>query len=258
MNNSIDRTNYFDENNYNYNSGSKTGIMLIHGFSSTTYELKKLATFLAKDNIFVRLENLPGHGTNIEDCNSVKYTDWIRFVETSFADMTSQCDHIYVLGISMGALLAMHLAVLFPVNGLITAAPILEFNKPFKIHILNRLLCRIFKYREKNHEISFGHKKFYGYNKWPLIGLNEVRKLSNYTYNNVVSNIKCPSLLIHSKVDYTSTFNNYKILKDKLRSKDVSHLIVDQSPHNLFDCDIEKEIIQKTIINFIKTNGKSN
>ena len=45
-----DRSDYFDENDYDYNAGSKTGIMLIHGFSSTTYEFKELAKFLSKAN----------------------------------------------------------------------------------------------------------------------------------------------------------------------------------------------------------------
>ena len=51
------------------------------------------------------------------------------------------------------------------------------------------------------------------YNKWPLIALNQVRKLSGYVYKNVLPNIKCPALLIHSKQDYTSVFNNYSIVK---------------------------------------------
>ena len=38
-----DHTTRFDENNYLFNPNSKCGIYLIHGFSSTTYEVKNLA-----------------------------------------------------------------------------------------------------------------------------------------------------------------------------------------------------------------------
>ena len=38
---------YFDTNNYEFNTNSNTGIYLIHGFSSTTYELKLLAEVLS-------------------------------------------------------------------------------------------------------------------------------------------------------------------------------------------------------------------
>ena len=38
----------FDTNNYEYNPNNKIGVYLIHGFSSTTYELKILAEHLKK------------------------------------------------------------------------------------------------------------------------------------------------------------------------------------------------------------------
>ena len=41
-------TQNFDKNNYEFNPESTIGIYLIHGFSSSTYELKILAEFLSK------------------------------------------------------------------------------------------------------------------------------------------------------------------------------------------------------------------
>ena len=40
----------FDSNNYELNPGKKTGVYLIHGFSSTTYELKLLGELLGADS----------------------------------------------------------------------------------------------------------------------------------------------------------------------------------------------------------------
>lgn len=250
----LDQTKLFDTTSYEYNKGSKTGILLIHGFTNTTYELKKLISFLTSQNYHVIAENLPGHGTTISDCNSTSYLDWIEFVEKRFAHLSSHCDHTFVCGISMGALLAMHLSVVFPINGLISAAPVLEFNKPFKIHILNPLLCHLIKFRSKKYEVSKGQKIYYGYNKWPLIALNEVRKLSSYVYKNILHQVQCPSLLIHSKADLVSIFNNYSLMKRHLQSKEITPLIVTDSHHNIFDCDIEKELIYREINQFIQKN----
>ena len=41
------KTAKFDSNNYEFNHNSKIGVYLIHGFSSSTYEVKLLAEFLA-------------------------------------------------------------------------------------------------------------------------------------------------------------------------------------------------------------------
>ena len=129
----LEQTKFFDSNNYEYNTDSKIGILLIHGFTNTTYEYRKLTSFLSSKGFFVRVDNLPGHGTTVEDCNAMKYTDWIEFTEQRLADLSARCDKIFICGISMGALLAMHLSTVFPINGLISAAPFLSFNKPFKI-----------------------------------------------------------------------------------------------------------------------------
>ena len=59
----------FNTNNYLFNPNSKLGIYIIHGFSSTTYEVKKLAEYLGQQGYYVQADNLPGHGTSIEDCN---------------------------------------------------------------------------------------------------------------------------------------------------------------------------------------------
>ena len=249
----LDQTKFFDTNNYEYNKSSKIGIMLIHGFTSTTYELKKLIDFLASKDIHVCAYNLPGHASSVQECNQVSYRDWINFTEIKFADLSSSCDKIFICGISMGALLAMHLSIVFPINGLISAAPVLEFNKPFKINMLNPFFCRLLKSRAKKHEINMGQKVYYGYNKWPLIGLNEVRKLSKYIYNDVLPKISCPSLLIHSKDDQTSIFNNLSIVQNNIGSEDISTLIVNKSHHNMFDCDNEKEVIHNGIYTFINS-----
>ena len=252
----LDQTKLFDTENYETNKGSKTGILLIHGFTNTTYELKKLIDFLTEQKYHVIADNLPGHGTSVRECNRTTYQDWIDHLEKRMAYLSSHCDNIFVCGISMGALLAMHLSVVFPINGLISAAPVLEFNKPFKVHILNPLFCRLLKSRLKKYEFNKGQKIYYGYNRWPLIALNQVRKLSGYVYKNILHQITCPSLLIHSKEDHTSIFNNYSLMKRYIQAKEISSMIVDKSTHNIFDCDVEKELIQNRINEFIINNIK--
>ena len=247
----LDHTKFFDVNSYEYNSNSKTGIMLIHGFTNTTFELKKLINFLSSNNLFVIADNLPGHGTTIRDCNSYSYKDWIEFTEKRLAYLSSKCDSIFICGISMGALLAMHLSTVFPVNGLISAAPVLQFHKPIKIKILNPIFRNILKSRRKKYEVNPGEKIYYGYNEWPLIALNELKKLSKYIKQQVIHKIDCPTLLIHSKADQTSVFNNYSIIKRDIKTNNLHSMIVERSTHNIFDCDIEKSIIQARILEFI-------
>ena len=76
----MSNTDLFDTNNYEFNKGSKRGAYLIHGFTSSTYELLDLAKFLSKNGFYVKLDNLPGHGTTVDDCNNTQYAEWIDHV----------------------------------------------------------------------------------------------------------------------------------------------------------------------------------
>ena len=88
----------FDTNNYEFNKDGPIGVYLIHGFSNTTYEIKELAEFLANNGFHTIANNLPGHGTNINECNKVKYKDWIDKVTQDVAMLASTSEKIYVIG----------------------------------------------------------------------------------------------------------------------------------------------------------------
>ena len=103
----MNTSNKFDVNNYQFNRGSRNGVYIIHGFTNSTYEVKELALYLSKQGYYTRADNLPGHGTTPEDCNRCRYSDWIEFVEQGVAEMTSHCDNTFVIGISMGSVLAL-------------------------------------------------------------------------------------------------------------------------------------------------------
>ena len=108
----MNKTMQFDTNNYEFNPNSKIGIYLIHGFSSTTYELKQLAKQLADQEYHVVLNNLHGHGTTLEDCNKTKYQNWLDYSKIEFAKLCSTSDKVFVVGCSMGGVIALYLSLI--------------------------------------------------------------------------------------------------------------------------------------------------
>ena len=109
----------FDREDYEFNQNGVKGVYIIHGFSSSTYEVRRLAEFLGNNGYHTIAKNLPGHGTTVEECNRMKYRDWIDHVMTDLAVLASQSDRIFVIGGSMGAVLALYASSIFPVNGCI-------------------------------------------------------------------------------------------------------------------------------------------
>ena len=241
----------FDKKNYEFNKDKPIGVYLIHGFSNTTYEMRELAEFLSKEKYHVIANNLPGHGTNIEECNKVKYTDWINKVSQDVAKLVSESKEVYVVGCSMGAVLALYLASIFPLNGCIVGGTVLKFKNPITINYLIPLLHKIIKIspKPKKNETK---KKYYGYSGYPLSALNEFRKLTKIVMGRIPK-IKSPMLIIHSNSDGLSIKENFNIVKNGVSSKVKEILIVDKSHHNLFDKNPDQPLIFDKLLTFIKS-----
>jgi len=247
----------FDPNNYEFNPHGSTGIYLIHGFSSTTYEFKLLAKILADKGYHVVLNNLPGHGTNVDDCNKYEYNDWLDYSKIEFAKLCSSCDSVFIIGCSMGAVIALYLSSIFPVSGLIVGGTVLKFKLTFNTYYLNTILCHLLKKRAK--KLTFPKEirntiDFYGYQEYPLIALNEFRKMNNLVLKKL-KKIKSPIFIIHSKNDEVSIKDNVDIIQSKISSQNQEVLEVQYAHHNIFDTNKDTPIINEKILNFIKLYG---
>ena len=122
----------FDSKNYEFNKDAENAVYIIHGFSSTTYEVRKLAKFLANKGYHTLAKNLPGHGTSRNECNRVKFHQWLDFVKNDVAYLSTKAKKIFIVGNSMGGVLSLYLASIFPINGYVAAGSVLRFRSYFK------------------------------------------------------------------------------------------------------------------------------
>jgi len=245
--------NNFDSNDYVYNSESSTGILLIHGFSSSTYETKFLAKHLSQFNFHVATYNLPGHGTNVDDCNSTTYSEWIYFARQKLAELSSTSDKVFIVGHSMGGAITLHLASMFPVDGVVLAATVLKFKKKFETYFLVPLLNKIKQKVDKRKMFTKEHLEKnpnFGYMEYPLVALNEFRKMNRRIVKELPK-VKCPALIIHSKSDVTSIEENVDLIYNNISSTDKTKLIVENSSHHLFVDESDKDVIYKAVLSFI-------
>ena len=243
----------FDTQNYEFNTQSKYGVYIIHGFSSSTYETKQLAEFLGNQGFHTITKNLPGHGVSARECNNVKYSDWLYSVKQDVAKLVSESKKTYIIGCSMGGSIALYISSLFPVSGCIVGGTVLKFKNPFTINVTNRLFCKIIKLKKKSDINKNQTIKFYGYTEYPLIALNEFRKMNLKIIKKLVK-IKCPMLIIHSKSDRLSLIENVNMIYNKIDSEIKEKFFVDKAHHNLFDSNPDQKNIFNKILSFIKEN----
>ncbi len=109
---------------YSYQGGS-TGVLLCHGFTGSPASLRPWAEFLGAEGLTVSLPRLPGHGTTWQEMNRTRWEDWYAEVDRAFGELQATTEDIFVLGLSMGACLALRLAELHgdAVRGLVLVNP---------------------------------------------------------------------------------------------------------------------------------------
>src|SRR4030042_5527146 len=97
-----------------YWEAGSTGVLLCHGFTATTAEVRLLARTLHVHGYSVAAPLLPGHGTTPQDCNRFTWQDWYDSAEQTFQQLAAGCQRVVIGGESLGALLTLYLAVNHP------------------------------------------------------------------------------------------------------------------------------------------------
>lgn len=230
--------------------GSEIGCLLIHGFTSTPAELRELGERLRDEGYSVYGVKLAGHGTTLEDFENSKYSHWISSVEEAYKKLKTSCNRIYVIGHSMGGVLALNLAENYPVDKLSLLAPAL-INKD-KTSLLIPILKHFIKYTEwpPMERPAEETKYLLGYSKIPLACVHELCKLQKVTKTKL-SSINKPILIIHSKNDNAIEEKGIKLIEKSVTSLDIKKVCLDKCGHNI-TVECEKETVFKEVLNFLK------
>ncbi len=95
---------------FEFISDGEEGILLLHGFTGTPYEMMPAGEFFRNYGYSSFCPRLKGHGTTEEDLNSCRFYDWIESAEKGLNYLKKKVKNIHILGLSMGGLLALKLA----------------------------------------------------------------------------------------------------------------------------------------------------
>jgi carboxylesterase len=104
-------------------------VLVLHGFTGSPQSMRPLAVRFAEEGHSVELPVLPGHGTKIEDMVPTRFDDWYRAAAAAYTELSSRCERVVVVGLSMGGTLATLLAIehdpaaLIAINPQITPPP---------------------------------------------------------------------------------------------------------------------------------------
>jgi len=258
MNRAIVENPQLDGNSFTLTGSGDTGIILFHGFTSTTVEVRPLGEYLHSQGLQINAPLLPGHGINPEDALQVKRSDWLAAAENAFNLMASTQRNIFVAGESMGALLALHLAKEHPeICGVILFAPAIRISGQW----LSPLLAPFIQFQPKRY-LSDDSKPpeedslpWQGYNVLPIPAVAQFYRLQQQVKRELAA-ISQPILIFQGGKDGTINPDGAHLIMERLGSVDKKLIWIENGTHTLLLGREHPEIYRQTLDFIARVTGQ--
>ena len=230
--------------------GGSTGILLIHGFTGLPAELLLLGEYLNRAGFTVLGVRLAGHGTSELDLARTTREDWLNSALDGCEILSGLCEKIYVVGHSMGALLALKLSALKKVDRLILiSAPIFVDEGLGAKNLPPREKCAglyVSKARRNLPDVPPAVNRTY--HKMPLVSVHELFELIAEV-KKILPQIETPLLIMHGTDDHTAKISSAKFIAETAASS-VVELVTVQSGGHLLPLTESREFVFEAVLKF--------
>ncbi len=224
------------------------GVLLLHGLTATTAEVRLLAADLLTQGYTVMGPLLPGHGAKPEDLNEVTWQDWAWTAEASYQHLVTLCDHVFVGGESTGAALALYLAEQHQeISGVLCYAPAIKLAMP--IHKKVQLYASAPFIEAIPKSGADDNPYWQGYKVNPLRSVQELITLGRVVRHDL-NKITQPVLVVQGRHDETVAADAGQIILDSVQSDMKEMVWLEESGHIVLLED-EREAITRLTLRFM-------
>ncbi|MEO5953672.1 MAG: alpha/beta fold hydrolase [Chloroflexia bacterium] len=226
--------------------------LFVHGFTSSAYEMREPARYLADRGITAGACLLAGHGSAPEDLRGKTWQDWYASVTTAIDLLRANYKHVYLAGLSLGGALTLYAASQYgdKLAGIIVmSAPV--YVPSGVAHLLRGIqgpLPFITKpYRDI--EDQSARDKHVGYVRSPV---DATASLVDFLaqVRGGLPNIQIPSLVIYSRHDHVVPSVSSHYIYSQLGSIDKQLLALHRGFH-IVTVDYDKAKVFEAIYKFI-------
>lgn len=231
--------------------GSSKGVLLIHGFTGSPSEMILLGNDLYKQGYTVLGIRLAGHGTTVEEMGHTSWSEWYHSACDGYHLLRGICDEISVIGLSMGALLAMQVAFNFPVKKVVAMSAPIFITKENNLRLLPSIERSVGRYQRKNRRAMPELAKRYNvsYNKMPLVCVHQLLDVIAQT-KAILPDLKKPILIVQSDNDHTVKAESGTYIYEHVGSEDKELFKLSLSGH-IVTLDIEHDKLFRKIKEFL-------
>ena len=231
--------------------GGDDGLLLLHGLTATTAEIRPLAKRFHEEGFTVSGLLLPGHGTTPEDLNQTNRKEWIDSCDIAYHELKKRCSRVFVGGESTGGILALQLASKHPeIKAILLYAPAMRLaSSILKTTFLISVSPFVFSIPKK-FENDVNAIPWQGYEVNPLKAGVQLLKLQWET-TKILPRIFQPILIIQGSLDKTIDLRSGDMILNGVHSAVREYHWMKESSHVVI-LDKEFEEVTNISLEFIK------
>lgn len=219
------------------------GCLILHGFTSSLDTVRALAPMAERLGLPYRMPLLRGHGTKPEDLRGVTWRDWYEDAEAALLELRAECDQVAICGLSMGGLVALHLAAEYPadVATVVTIGAALQIADP--LIRFSPILARMVKMWKANMTSGFSDPELAAKStNYTHIATDALVSLHRYglIVKHLLPRVHAPLLVIHARKDTVIKPVSAEIIYEHAGSQIKEQRWFEQCNHEmLMDCEAD-------------------
>ncbi len=239
--------------------GRRGGALLVHGFTGSPQEMRGLAEPLAAAGLDVLGVRLPGHGAPADE-EPNHWSAWRGAVAAGLAELEADGSRgrTAVVGLSMGALLAIELAAREPERIRAVAALSPALTLPLRLRATLRVAGRVLPRSACARRIPKGesdirdpvaraaHPRAAPFPLSAVLSFNELR----LAVRRRVGSLAQPLLIVHSRRDRTCPVAGAAWLARRAGSAEVALHLLEHSGH-VIPVDVERATAERLLLEFL-------
>ena len=248
-------------------AGDRRGVLCLHGITGTPFEIRPLAEALGRRGCTVVAPTLAGHGGTLADLAASGWQDWLASAKAALDDLQARVGGgpVAICGFSMGGLLALRLARLYPerISAMAVMSTPLRLRR-FQVLGIRALARLPIDYR--NHpgacvpkfagsDISDDVLRYEnpGLRAFPIAALEALLDLMD-TVRADLPAIRTPVLVVHGRQDHTVPMEDSLELTGCLGSEVIERLWLDKSFH-IVTLDVERDMVIDGVTRFLSQHA---
>lgn len=232
-------------------SGNRVGGLLLHGLTGTPYEVRELGERLHAAGYTAVGIRLPGHATRYTDLDNVAWTAWVDAVDVALGLLADRSDQVFVMGLSLGAVLALYAASRFPVAGVVAMGTMWELPRWQVIGARLSLPFRPYQFKARGSSILDPDARA-AHPTYPYMVMRAVLQFDQLgaAMRAALPEVTAPVLLIHSRHDSVAPPSGVARILAALGSQDKQAVWVENSSHIITE-DYDKEEVFGVVLDWV-------